>query len=162
MQDLDGRVVLDSIICLVDATSFSTRLIEDVKILAEQLEFADFVMVNKMDLVGPEVFQKITEIIRRVNAFATIVPVTHGEVDMRYVFDTHRFSLTPEMQTEFKEYDEVGHTHDSDITQFVYESSKKFQPDALKEFIDTLDNDVFRIKGFVQIEGHGSFLLQRA
>jgi G3E family GTPase len=97
MQDMDGRVVLDSIICLVDAPMFFNRQTQDLKILTDQLEFADFIVLNKMDQVEKSSLNQITDMIRRVNIYAPIISTTHGEIDMRYIFNTERFSVTSEL-----------------------------------------------------------------
>lgn len=161
MQDMDGRVVLDSIICLVDAPMFFNRQTQDLKILTDQLEFADFIVLNKMDQVEKSSLNQITDMIRRVNIYAPIISTTHGEIDMRYIFNTERFSVTSELSDALASRWE-SHVHDSTITQFVYTSSKRFDPYALKDFVDGLSQDVFRIKWFVAIEGHGTFILQKA
>lgn len=161
MQDMEGRVKLDSIICLVDALNFEAKVMTDIKTTLEQIEFADFVIINKSDLVSAERIDEIRQVIQRVNYYATIVEATKGEVDMRYLLDSGRFEVTDEIEQELKIQETEGHTHNSDITQFLYKSEKSFLADDLRVFIDTLDNDVFRAKGFVNIEGHGRFILQR-
>lgn len=77
MQDLDGRIRLDSIVCMVDAPNLTAKLMEDMKTVVEQLEFADMVVVNKTDLVPPEHLQTIRDVVRRVNYYGAIVETTH-------------------------------------------------------------------------------------
>lgn len=73
MNDMNGRVSLDSIICLIDALNYEHLFALDAKIALEQLEFADFILLNKIDLVDDEKKQFLTTAIRRVNAFAPIL-----------------------------------------------------------------------------------------
>ncbi len=132
MQDMEGRVKLDSIICLIDAENFEAKVLTDIKTTLEQIEFADFVVINKADLAEPSRIEEIKEIIRRVNYYATIVEAVKGEVDMRYLLDSGRFELTDEIEEELKIQGTQGHTHNSDITQFLYKSEKPFIADELK------------------------------
>lgn len=161
MQDMEGRVKLDSIICLVDAENFEAKVMTDIKTTLEQIEFADFVIINKADLAEPSRIEEIKEVIRRVNFYATIVEAVRGEVDMRYLMDSDRFERTEAIEEGLTELDTQGHDHNNGITQFLYKSDKPFVADDLRDFFDTLDNDVFRVKGFVCIFGHGRFVLQR-
>jgi G3E family GTPase len=155
-------VKLDSIICLVDADTFEEKVLTNIKTTLEQIEFADFVIINKADLADRSRIDEIREVIRRVNYYATIVEAVKGEVDMRYLLDSGRFEITGEIEEELKALESEGHNHDNGIAQFLYKSDKPFVADDLKQFMDSLDNDVFRVKGFVQIKDHGRFVLQRA
>ncbi len=163
MQDMGGRVRFDSIVCLVDADSLTEKLMKDVRAVAEQLEFADMVVVNKVDLVERAFVDQIREVVRRVNYHGSIIETSYGKVDGRYLFDTSRFELTDGMESEMREHDARGHAHESSITSFCYKTEKEFDARELTRFFEELDQDVFRAKGFFRIAGHaGWFVLQKA
>jgi G3E family GTPase len=47
MNDMAGRVTLDSIICLVDAENITGNLTKNTKTALEQIEFADYIIITK-------------------------------------------------------------------------------------------------------------------
>lgn len=161
MNDMNGRVSLDSIICLIDALNYEHLFSQDAKIALEQLEFADFVVLNKVDLVDENKKTFLETAIRRVNAFAPIIHAEYGKVDIALLLSTGRFSLhetlTAETDTNKK------HAHD-DLMSFTYTARGKFFLKALDAFFKDLDTDCYRVKGFVElVEKPGMwFLVQKA
>lgn len=147
MNDMDGRVQLDSIICLIDALNYENLFAQDAKIALEQLEFADFIVMNKIDLVDQEKKNFLTTAIRRVNAFAPIIEAEHGKVNIDLLLGTGRFSLTDAM--EEKNNTPHQHAHD-DLETFEYTARGKFFVQKMDAFFQDLDNDCYRVKGFVQ------------
>ena len=47
MNDMSGRVKLDSIICLVDAENITKNLTQNTQTALEQIEFADYIIITK-------------------------------------------------------------------------------------------------------------------
>lgn len=88
MNDMGGRVKLDSIVCLVDALNYENLLISNPDIALDQLEFADFIVLNKCDLINQEKKKYLEGIIRRVNAFAPILDTSYGNVDISLLLST--------------------------------------------------------------------------
>lgn len=163
MQDMGKRVKLDSIVCLVDADSLTEKLMQDIRAVVEQLEFADMVVINKTDLVERKFVDQIREVVRRVNYHGAIIEASHGQVDRRYLFDTSRFELTDDIEAGMHEHDAHGHSHESSITSFCYKTDREFDARELTRFFEDLDQDVFRAKGFFRIAEHtGWFVLQKA
>jgi G3E family GTPase len=147
MNDMGGRVKLDSIICLVDALNYESLLVSNPDIALDQLEFADFVVLNKCDLIPKEKVEFLHTIIRRVNALAPIFDTSYGEVDLALMLSTGRFAVQPGMEDEWK--DEHHHGHE-DLQVFSYKTSSKFRAKDLDEFFQDITTDCYRIKGFVE------------
>ena len=47
MNDMDGRVKLDSIICLIDAENIANNIANHTSTALDQIEFADFCIITK-------------------------------------------------------------------------------------------------------------------
>lgn len=161
MNDMGGRVQLDSIICLIDALNYETIFAENPKLALEQLEFADFVILNKIDLVDENKKKFLETAIRRVNAFAPIIETSHGKVDLSLLLSTGRFSLTEAMGNGMNT--PHAHTHD-DLETFTYMPRGKFFIKRLDEFFQDLPTECYRVKGFIQVSENGDkwFLIQKA
>lgn len=121
------------------------------------------IVLNKSDLVPKEYLETMHSIVRKVNHHGTIIETSHAAVDGRYLFDTARFELTDDIEKEIEEHDSHGHTHDSSITSFLYTTEYAFDPRKLAELLDGLDQNIFRVKGFIFLQGYSErFVLQKA
>ncbi len=52
MENMGNRVMLDSIICVVDAKNITHKLVQTTGQALDQMEFADFIIISKSDLVN--------------------------------------------------------------------------------------------------------------
>ncbi|MFZ2255459.1 MAG: GTP-binding protein [Patescibacteria group bacterium] len=102
MNDMGGRVKLDSIVCLVDALNYESLITSHTDIALDQLEYADFVVLNKCDLVPETKLELLHTLIRRVNALAPIINTSYGQVDLALLLSTGRFAIQPGMEEELE------------------------------------------------------------
>jgi G3E family GTPase len=63
------------------------------ELLVDQIEFADVILVNKVDLVNAAQRRRITSLISNLNPDAKVVHTTNCAVDVRKVINTGMFSL---------------------------------------------------------------------
>lgn len=131
MNDMGGRVKLDSIICLIDALNYEELLANHTDIALDQLEFADFVILNKCDLIPETKKELLHTLIRRVNAFAPIIDTSYGKVDLSLLLSTGRFAIQPGMEDEYREEHKHGH---EDLQVFSYRTHARFQAKKLDDF----------------------------
>src|SRR5262245_61092047 len=114
-RDLIGRSLsdvarLDTMVSVVDTPSLlkdhtSTDLIGQRKqngdgltrslaaLLVDQIEFANVIVLNKLDLASREQIQAVRSVVRALNADATIVETTNGRVPLARVLNTGCFSF---------------------------------------------------------------------
>jgi G3E family GTPase len=131
--DIADRAKLDSIVTVVDAHNIKTQLgpVAAFKAdkdaqpasheAAEQIAFADIIVLNKIDLVSSEDLDKIEQIIRRINAFAKIIRTERCQVPLNQVLGLSSFDLDeilkhePDFLKPAAEHDDHrghGHAHD--------------------------------------------------
>jgi G3E family GTPase len=91
-QEVRERTKLDSIVTVVDARHYLEAVGKE-KEPAEQVAFADVILLNKCDLVPPEAVDEIERRIRAVNAVATIHRTTRCDVALDRVLDRGSFDL---------------------------------------------------------------------
>ena len=60
-------------------------------LLVDQVEFADVIVLNKMDLIDDEQARKVEGAVKALNPGAKIMKATHGEVPLESVLDTGLF-----------------------------------------------------------------------
>lgn len=161
MNDMGGRVKLDSIICVVDAENFTGRITSATDTALDQLEFADFIIMNKSDLVSIEQMEFLEIVIRRVNYGAPIYRTSQAIVPLELLLDTTRISEKDEEKIR-ETSDE--HTHSETMTTYTYRSEFAFDTRALDAFFQSLPYEIYRVKGFVHLrEKPGMrYILQKA
>lgn len=134
---------LDSIVCLVDALNYESLLTDHTDIALDQLEFADFVVLNKCDLIPSSKKEFLHTLIRRVNSLTPIIDTSHGKVDIALLLSTGRFAIQPGMEDEWQSEHKHGH---EDLQVFSYKSQSRFKARELDAFFEDLTTDCYRIK----------------
>jgi len=66
----------------------ATRQVVDL--LTDQVETADYVLLNKKDKVGGETMAKLTSIVKAMNPTAEVIECEHGKVDLKVVLGNDR------------------------------------------------------------------------
>jgi len=170
-QSLGDVARLDTMVTVVDAANLlkdyaSTDFLKNrgeslgeddnrtlVDLLVQQIEFADVVVLNKIDAAAPEQIDAARRIIQSLNPDADIVETTLGQVDLDRVLDTHRFNYekAQEHPLWFKElYGFADHKPESEeygIRSFVYRARRPFHPYKFHTFINSPWTGVIRAKG---------------
>jgi G3E family GTPase len=166
---------LDTMVTVVDAANFLPELAsgdelvergldqyEDDErtvsdLLVDQIEFADVIVVNKLDLVDAGAADRLRAALTRLNPAARIVPAVHGRVDLHQVLDTGLFDLERAQQAPGwvmeLNGDHVPETEEYGISSLVFRSEVPFHPGRLWTFVTRgLDSgeygEVLRSKGF--------------
>jgi G3E family GTPase len=114
-DDVRARTELDSVTTVVDAKHLPLRL-KDSKEAAEQIAFADQIILNKTDLVDEAELAEVEKAIRTLNPLAPIRRAQRSNVPLDTILGRHAFDLNriTELQPEFLNpgHGEPGHVHD--------------------------------------------------
>ncbi|NXY94740.1 GTP-binding protein [Streptomyces sp. BR123] len=134
------------------------RTVSDL--LMDQIEFADVIVLNKLDLVGPNQAARLRAALARLNPQARIVPAVRGRVPLGQVlgtglFDVERAQQAPGWVRELNG-DHVPETEEYGISSLVFRSDRPFHPGRLWAFVtEGLDSGAFgrilRSKGFFRL-----------
>ncbi len=166
MARLDTMVtVVDGVNFLLDyqaaeslATRGETMGEEDERsitdLLIEQIEFADVILISKIDLISSSERQELIAILQRLNTQAEILPMVMGQVPLAKILNTGRFdferaSLAPGWLKELRG-DHVPETEEYGIASTAYRARRPFHPDRFFSFIDRewTNGKLLRSKGF--------------
>ena len=91
-EDVRAKTRLDAIVTVVDAKHLPARL-EDSHEAADQIAFADVIVLNKTDLVSPEELAEVEGKIRAINRFATIHRTERAALPIEQVLGRGAFDL---------------------------------------------------------------------
>ena len=124
-----------------------------VNLLAEQVEFADVVVLAKRDRAGTRALEETRKVIRALNRDAAIVEADHGAVPLDAVLDTKRFDyiraqLAPGWIKELRG-EHTPETEAYGIASFAYRERRPLHPQRFHDLIARGGlQGVIRSKGF--------------
>lgn len=171
-QSLTDIARLDTMVTVVDGVNFlldyqaaeslasrgETLGVEDERsitdLLIEQIEFADVILISKIDLIGSSERQELIAILERLNAQAEIIPMVMGEVPLKKILNTGYFDFEKAAQAPgwLRELhgEHVPETQEYGIASTAYRARRPFHPQRFYNFIDRpwTNGKLLRSKGF--------------
>jgi len=170
-ESLNHVARIDTMVTVVDALNLladftSTDLLEQrgetagpednrslAALLTEQIEFADVVVINKIDTVDATRRDEVTAVVKALNPVADIVYADHGQVPLGQILGTGRFDLerASAMPGWAREL-EGQHTPETEaygIESFVLRSREPLHPWRFSTFMDLPLPGLIRAKGYV-------------
>ncbi|HMQ00694.1 MAG TPA: GTP-binding protein, partial [Cyclobacteriaceae bacterium] len=170
LLDLTKFAKLDTMLTVVDAFNFfrdfgsadtllERKLTDDkedqrsvVNLLTDQVEFANVIIINKIDLVSKEQVHVLEGIIRKLNPEARLIKAIKGQVDLHQVLNTSLFDYEQAQQSAgwIKELnnEHTPETEEYGISSFVFREHRPFHPERFWNFIQhNWPANVIRSKG---------------
>ncbi len=167
LPNLLGRVHVDAMITVVDAAQFFSLwnrpdTIEGDEfgrgfgeLLAEQLEFADIVVLNKVDIAAPSDVQQLRELIALTNPRAQIMEAERGQLDARtllnvQLFDQQVLEELPAWGEELQK-EHIPESEEFGLSTFVYRQARPLDVTKLHLLLrGGLPSNIIRSKGWVR------------
>ncbi|MDQ3003390.1 MAG: GTP-binding protein [Fibrobacterota bacterium] len=182
-NSLSDIAKLDTLVTVVDAANFlkdweGGESLQDrkagldatddrgiVDLLVEQVEFANVIVINKTDLVGPSRLGKLEGILRRLNPDAKILRSRKGKVPLKSILSTGLFDFEKAQEAPgwLKEIrgEHLPESEKYGIGSFVYRARRPFHPGRLWAMIqDGVFAGVVRSKGLFYLASRQDEVLQ--
>ena len=139
-------------------------------LLIEQVEFADVIVLNKLDLVSESQAGELEAVLAALNPGARIIPAIRGEVELSNVLDTGLFDYEKAESSAgwIRELqgDHNPETEEYGISSFTYRTPQPFDAEEFWDFVNDEDawRGVLRSKGFfwVAADDHVAYELAQA
>jgi G3E family GTPase len=171
-EELSSLARLDTMVTVVDASHFTEeyKRAEELRernlalgeeddrniadLLVDQVEFANILVINKIDLVTEEEASRLEAILHHLNPDAKKIRCAHGQVPLDNIFNTDLFDFdaVSESPAWLKELngEHIPETEEYGISSFVFRADQPFHP---QRFSDTMADaglwsKVVRAKGF--------------
>ena len=170
-EDLKEQFLLDAIVTVIDAAHIEKHLGE-IDAAAEQVAFADVVLLNKSDLVASADLARIERRMRAINSTAKILRTRNADVPIEAVLQVGAFDLKRvlAMESEFltgptahehdagdHHHESADHHHDVEIGSVGIVDPRPLDPQKLEAWLSYLlqsrGPDIFRMKGVLNIRG---------
>ncbi len=184
--DEEGRSLadvarLDTMVTVVDAVNFprdyaeakalaetgETAGEEDdrsiAELLADQIEFANVIVVSKSDLVTAEALTELKTMLASLNPGARIMAASMGQVPLNEIINTGAFSFeeaaaAPGWLQEMRG-EHTPETEEYGIGSFSYVARRPFHPERFHEFLGQLGQygTLLRSKGYFWLATRNQF-----
>jgi len=139
------NVRLDSVITVVDADAL-VRFPAIGHTGRMQIEMADIIIINKIDLIDTTELDNVEKKVKDVNDKAIIFKSVKGDVAVEHLFGIY-------VSKKIRRHEK----HRIDVNHVIFETDKLLEKEKFEEFIENLPENIYRIKGFVRFK-NGSFL----
>jgi G3E family GTPase len=171
-EDVRAKTRLDAVVAVVDAKHLPARL-ADSREAAEQIGFADVILLNKTDLASEAEVQEIERRIRAINPSARIHRTTRCVLELDRVLGVGAFDLDRILEgdphfLDAEDHHHDGHDHDhghdhhhrhadephyGDIRSVALRIQAPLKPQAFFDWIrdvtQTQGPDILRLKGIL-------------
>lgn len=168
--DLSKFSYVDTMVTVVDAFNFlkdfssqdmlTTRELTDIEgdertivnLLTDQIEFANVILLNKVDLADETQLKLVYGMLHRLNPGAKIIPTKNSEVSINEVLNTGLFNYEEAEASagwiRELENEHVPETEEYGINSFVFRSKKPFHPERFLDYInERFPQNIIRSKG---------------
>ena len=127
-----------------------------VNLLTDQIEFANVILLNKIDLVSEKDLRNLYDIIHKLNPEAKIIPTNHSKINLRDVINTGIFDFEKAEASagwiRELENEHVPETEEYGIGSFVFRKKVPFHPERFLDFIQNkFPKNIIRSKGLFWI-----------
>ena len=155
-EDVRAKTKLDAIVTVVDAKHLPQRLADSHE-AADQIAFADVIILNKTDLVTPAELEAVEKTIREINRFAVIHRTDHANVNVADLLDQHAFDLERVLARVPEFLTDDSHEHNDDVTGVSFAVTEDIDPEKFNAWIGALlaekGPDLLRTKGILAYKG---------
>lgn len=171
--DLSRYSYIDTMVTVVDAFNFfkdfsKAETLQDIQVsdiendertivnlLVDQIEFANVIVLNKIDLVKKQDLLLLENTLKKLNPIAKIVPAKMGKIDISEIINTGLFNYEEaEKSAGWIQELEGIHTPETEeygINSFVFRDHRPFHPYRLWDFISDFPQTIIRSKGLFWI-----------
>ena len=132
-----------------------------VNLLTDQVEFANVILLNKVDLVSTSELKLLSEIIHKLNPEAKLIKTNHSKVDLDEVMNTNMFDFEKAEASagwiKELENEHIPETEEYGIGSFVFRSKLPFHPKRFLSFVtENFPTNIIRSKGLFWIASRSS------
>jgi G3E family GTPase len=139
IQEALPQCRLDGVVSVIDADML-VRFPELGHTTRLQIEGADILLLNKIDLVETTQIEPLETKLRQINPTAAIVRTERCRIDPELLFGIGREKKVAPPQ----------HEHQPEFESFTFSSDNTFSRACFERFVNSLTASVLRAKGFVR------------
>ena len=146
-DNLKNKYIRDSVYCIIDALNFH-KISAIMTAPAVQIELADVVVVNKIDLVDEIVINEAKEKIKKINPSAEIIEAEFAGIEVKLLHKSEKSTGVGQLVTEAPE----------DYERYDYMQKKEISKNEFYTLLEDFRNSLLRAKGVLEFDGKRVFI----
>ncbi len=174
----DTNVYLTSVVTVVDADRIYREFLDDLKkqkadkekvdennltaeeistLIVDQIEFCNFIVLNKCDLLDKKQLSEVEAIVREFQTRAPIYHSVNGNIELEKIttrepFNFEQIDSSSAIQKAINSLNknQKGCTDEYGISSFVYEEKRPFNREKFADFVNNkYPRELIRAKGYI-------------
>lgn len=145
--DLGSIYTLNTVLSIVDTEQLPGLQHEMGNLVRAQIQAADIVVLNKVDLVSPDVLIDVRKRVHEMTPGSKVIEVSHGQVPLEIVFEC----VAP-VSRVLPSKDPDQHQHGHPFSTWSWTSDLPLSLPKLRSALETMPDAVYRCKGIVYVE----------
>ncbi len=171
----DTNVYLTSVVTVVDADRIYREFLDDLKkqkdekvdennltaeeistLIVDQIEFCNFIVLNKCDLLNESQLAEVEKIVREFQTRAPIYHSVNGNIELEKIttkepFNFEQIDSSSAIQKAINSLNQKqGFTDEYGISSFVYEEKRPFNREKFADFVNNnYPKELIRAKGYI-------------
>ena len=171
----DTNVYLTSVVTVVDADRIYREFLDDLKkhkdekvdennltaeeistLIVDQIEFCNFIVLNKCDLLNEKQLAEVEKIVREFQTRAPIYHSVNGNIELEKIttkepFNFEQIDSSSAIQKAINSLNQKqGCTDEYGISSFVYEEKRPFNRKKFADFVNNnYPKELIRAKGYI-------------
>ena len=126
--------------------------------IENQIQAADLVLVNKMDLFPTEAVQSILSEVKEICPSCSVIPCHYCQIDPEILWEISS-SLKRDLESfHFHNHDTHGSVQEMGFVSFSFQENIAFRKDCFLRLIASLPLQLYRVKGYALIDSKRFFL----
>ncbi|PJF29774.1 MAG: cobalamin biosynthesis protein P47K [Phototrophicales bacterium] len=172
MPEVKPVIRVDSILVVVDSEQLLNLTEDNYDVAIDQIDVADIIVLNKIDMATPEQLDKTRHIIRQIAPDARILEVSHGKIPVELVIGVGNFAPEKLVKRAEKDihihgvdedhdhhnhddHEHVAHHHHDDHTKvfstWSWMTDKPLILSKVRDMFEKLPNTIYRAKGVIHL-----------
>jgi G3E family GTPase len=143
---------VDAVITVVDACNVDRSLAETI-VAERQIAAADFLVLNKVDLIADVDVSALVARLGHLNRRAVVVQAVHGAAELPLLFAPGVAGYRRAAARGGDGSVPSAHLQEDDISAFIYRTSRRLRQEGFERVVARLPRDVYRAKGIVRFTG---------
>jgi G3E family GTPase len=154
--NLADQFIIKGVVTIIDGERWLARhsLSPQLQqLLLEQVKHADFIIINKADMLSDSDQSKLTFEVQGINPTASCLLTTYSKVAIEEI---RGLNIKPK-----QEVTKVNVKTDLRLSTYVYTFKKSVDMDKFEDFLRALPDTIYRMKGYIKFrEGDYPYLFQ--
>lgn len=140
--DVKGIITVVDAMRWLDRDKLSPRMLA---LFLEQVRHAHFMLLNKADLLTADQLASVTMQVTQFNSFAPLVQTTNAKIDFSYIEKMADAASAPKHA--------VSTGSGLPLASKVLSFEKPINQEHFEDWVRSLPDTVYRMKGYIQLEG---------